>query len=66
MAHSDKMVDPGLEYDPDDVSGTPDVNSQDDELYPIKGILSEGRSKDMDGNDITVYLIEWENYPMSE
>jgi hypothetical protein len=66
VVRPNKMVDPGLEYNPDNGVGTSDVNSQDEELYPIKGILSEGRSKDKRGNDITVYLIEWENYPMEE
>jgi hypothetical protein len=43
-----------------------DVDSQDGPLYTIKGILSESPGEDKKGREIMLYLIEWEDYPLTE
>jgi hypothetical protein len=43
-----------------------DVDSQDGPLYTIKGILSESPGEDKKGRETMLYLIEWEDYPLTE
>jgi hypothetical protein len=59
------MADADLAYDTDTISLTSTVNSDNDGVYVIEKILSEGLGEDDDGNEVTKYLIEWENYPMA-
>ncbi|KAH3915015.1 hypothetical protein HBH56_083340 [Parastagonospora nodorum] len=60
------MVGSDLEYDTDNISLTSTVESQHDQIYDIKRILSEGWGKDEQGEDVMKYLIEWEGYPMKD
>jgi len=60
------MVDSDLDYDTDEISLTSTVESDNDGIYDIKHILSEGPGTDKHGNEVMKYLIEWEGYRMDE
>jgi chromo domain-containing protein 1 len=60
------MVDPDVEYDTDTISLTSTVESENDGMYYIKGILSEGVGEDQYGNETMKYLVEWDGYPMHQ
>jgi hypothetical protein len=60
-----KMFSSDPEYDTDAISLTSTVKSDNDNIYDIKCILSEGLDQST-GKDVMKFLIEWEGYPMHE
>jgi hypothetical protein len=55
-----------LDFDTDELSLTSTRESDNDGVYDIECILSEGYGEDEKGKMVMKYLIKWENYTMHE
>jgi chromo domain-containing protein 1 len=58
------MEDSDIDYDTEAVSLASTIESANEGVYDIKGILSEGWGENTYGKSVMKYLIEWDGYPM--
>jgi hypothetical protein len=54
------------DYNTDTISLTSTVESDNEGIYDIKGILSEAMGYDQHGEPYKKYLVEWESYPLHQ